>query len=672
MIVGTAGHIDHGKTSLVKALTGVDTDRLIEEKKRGMTIELGFAQMLSKPEHLGEPSVDSNELSISFIDVPGHEKLVKTMLAGASGIDFALLLIAADDGVMPQTLEHLSILNLLHIQSGCIVITKTDQVDETLLAQRRQEIITLKSQFAMDGFEILPVSSHTGEGIQALRALLLNAALKQRQSRHQNPGAMGFRMGLDRAFTLDGIGTVVAGSIQAGEVKVGDFLALAHEPHQTYRVRSLQVHGHAVEKAQAGERCAIALVGLEKNQCQRGQMLCAQSIATSTSRLDVWLEVSALIDKPLRSGASVHVHAQTQEAMATVAVLAQDGLLPGQSGWVQLIMHQPIHLWVTDRIILRDASATRTLAGGVVCDVRAPKRYRQTPERMSYLKTQLQSSVLSRLEGGLPHLSHGAVWSERLLDAGIDPKTSLQSLLKLQSSDEIHVSFGQTTSMFWSADQSWVIADGALEVMKLKLENLLAQYHQEHPDALGILEGRARKALGSQMSVSIWGHLTRHLMELGAVKLKNGFLFLPKHAEGLQQADQRIAQKALPLIHEGKYDPPWVRDLSSALSIHEVQMRMTLIRLASQGDLYQIVKDLFYHPVHVQAMAQLVRDIAQSGSNPHPRQGVSASQFRDATGLGRKRAIQILEFFDKIGFCQRVGEVHLIRVGTTLFSNPNA
>jgi len=159
-------------------------------------------------------------------------------------------------------------------------------------------------------------------------------------------------------------------------------------------------------------------------------------------------------------------------------------------------------------------------------------------------------------------------------------------------------------------------------------------------------------------------------MELGAVKLKNGFLFLPKHAEGLQQADQRIAQKALPLIHEGKYDPPWVRDLASALGIHEVQMRMTLIRLASQGDLYQVVKDLFYHPAHVQAMAQLVRDIAQSGSNPHPRQGVSASQFRDATGLGRKRAIQILEFFDKIGFCQRVGEVHLIRAGSTLFANP--
>ena len=667
MIVGTAGHIDHGKTTLVKALTGVDTDRLIEEKKRGMTIELGFAQMLCHPPQGPRGSESAQALSISFIDVPGHDKLVRTMLAGASGIDFALMLVAADDGVMPQTLEHLSILSLLRIQRGCIVITKTDQVQESLLEQRTQEMMALKQQFGLGDYGVMSVSAHTGQGMDALRELLMNTAMGLALNGHARSSVMGFKMGLDRAFTLDGIGTVVAGSIQAGEVKVGDSLALAHEPQRTYRVRSLQVHGQAVEKAQAGERCAIALAGLEKGQCERGQVLCDPRIASSTLRFDVWLELSAWVDKPLRSGSSVHVHAQTQEAMATVAVLGQESLSPGESGWVQLIAHRPIHLWVGDRIILRDASATFTVAGATVCDVRAPKRYRQTPERLSYLHSQLQSDVLSRLLDGLAHLPFGLLLSERLLDAGIDPKTSIKTLLAHSALEGPHVSGHRLQAVFCSADESWMIGVPALEALELRVIELLKQYHQAHPDVLGLSQDKARRALGSQLSENIWAHLSQRLIEQNAIRQKNGFLYLPQHGEGIQLADQRLAQRALPLIHEGRFDPPWVRDLASALNINEVQMRMSLVRLSSQGELYQIVKDLFYHPVHVQTMAQMVREIAQAQGSQKPQQGVSASQFRDATGLGRKRAIQILEFFDKIGFCHRVGDVHLIRVGTSLF-----
>ena len=286
MIVGTAGHIDHGKTSLVRALTGVDTDRLPEEKKRGITIELGYAAM---PVEGCEP--------IGFVDVPGHEKLVRTMVAGASGIDHALLLVAADDGVMPQTAEHLTILSLLGVRHGAAVITKTDRVDAATVSQRHAEVQALLANSSLAGCPVFEVSALRGDGIDMLRAHLLQAAQAMRE--HQGTNA-AFRMALDRVFTLDGIGTVVAGSVAAGAVRVGDILCLANDASRTWRVRSLQSHGREVQAAQAGQRCAIALAGLDRQAVQRGQTLCDPSIAQHSLRLDVWLEVAASEDKPLR------------------------------------------------------------------------------------------------------------------------------------------------------------------------------------------------------------------------------------------------------------------------------------------------------------------------------------------------------------------------------------
>ncbi len=673
MIIGTAGHIDHGKTTLVKALTGVDTDRLAEEKRRGMTIELGFAQMLNDCVASSGLKASLGTTGISFIDVPGHEKLVRTMLAGASGIDFAMLVIAADDGLMPQTLEHLAILSLLKIKQGCIVITKCDKVVGALLKQRVREAENIAINYGLGDFSTLSVSTLTGQGIEALRAHLFAAQLNHQVQIKGSSAYDGFRMGLDRAFSLDGIGTVVAGSIHKGLVRVGDELCLAHNPGHHYRVRSLQVHGEQVQEACAGQRCAIALVGLERALTERGQMICSPRVVSTTERLDAYIEVSKSQLKPLRSGGVVHVHALTQERVASLAVLGGESIEPGDSGLVQLILHRPIHLWNADKLILRDANASSTVAGGTVLEVRGPKRYRQTPERLSYLQSQRTQDWLSRLQKGLPFAPFGVNIPEKLVDNGVDPKTDLKDLFGYAEQQntgerdgfEIKTFFSST---YLSLDQLWLIDKGVLHTLKTKVLKLLAEHHSQFPEMLGLIQGRAKLTFGVQMTHDIWMRIVDQMLEEHLIGIKNGFLYLPEHGEVINEADQRIAQKVLPLIEEGGFDPPWVRDLATKTSISEIQMRMALVRLAALGELYQVVKDLFFHPAQVQRMAKIIQEIGAINSQQTGKSVVGAAQFRDATGLGRKRAIQILEFFDKIGFCKRIGDVHLIRTGTALFS----
>ncbi|HEY0954681.1 MAG TPA: selenocysteine-specific translation elongation factor, partial [Roseateles sp.] len=325
MIVGTAGHIDHGKTTLVRALTGVDTDRLPEEKARGISIELGYAY-LDVPEH-GE--------RIGFIDVPGHEKLVHTMLAGASGIAFALLLVAADDGVMPQTREHLAVLSLLGLTRGAVAITKADRADPARIDTLRGEIRALLAGTGLDAAPILTVSAHTGQGLAELRELLFDAARRMPPRATQGLAA---RLAVDRAFSLDGVGTVVTGTLHAGEIAVGDELTI--QGHRA-RVRSLHAQNQAVERARAGQRCAVALAGLAREQAPRGAWLTVPHVALATERLDARIHLWPGETRPLRSGTRVHLHLGAQSAMASLAVLDGEALEPGASARVQLVCHAP-------------------------------------------------------------------------------------------------------------------------------------------------------------------------------------------------------------------------------------------------------------------------------------------------------------------------------------------
>jgi len=635
MIVGTAGHIDHGKTALVRALTGIDADRLPEEKRRGITIELGYAAM---------PGPGGG--TIAFVDVPGHEKLVRTMVAGASGIDYALLLVAADDGIMPQTHEHLTILALLGVRRGAAVITKTDRVEDAVRAARIAQVRALLDAAGLGGYPVLCACAPRGDGIEALRALLWREAESERERRAPGAGAAGLRMGLDRVFSLDGVGTVVAGSIAAGTVRVGDALCLAHAPDTAYRVRSLHVHNRSVEQAHAGQRCAVGLAGLARNAVARGQTLCDPAIARASLRLDVWLRVADTETSPLRSGMQVHLHHGTDDGMASLAVLGQAAIAPGAAGLVQLVMRQPLHAWQGDRFILRDASASRTVGGGTVLDVNAPARYRQTPQRLAFLDSQRQQDPLARLRDALacaPFGLHGGEW---LRDGGWRDWPFDAAMLRDMAAGDAH---------------GWLIAPERLRASEAAMLEALASFHAKYPEDIGPDLQRARRLAMPRMPEPLWRQLAEHMAANGRVGRRNGFLHLPEHGAQLAAAEKVVADKALPLLKDGRFDPPWVRDIAAAAQLPETQVRHVLMRMAKAGDVYQVVKDLYYHPQAVQQLAALARGIAR-------REGqITAGVFRDATGLGRKRAIQILEFFDRIGLLRRLGDAHLLRPGTTLF-----
>jgi selenocysteine-specific elongation factor len=636
MIVGTAGHIDHGKTALVRALTGIDADRLPEEKKRGITIELGYAWM---------PLPGNAEGRIGFVDVPGHEKLVRTMVAGASGIDYGLLLIAADDGPMPQTVEHATILSLLGVRRGAAVITKIDRVDADRLAACEAQVRALLASSGLADYPVLQVSSIRGDGVDALRARLAQEASA---SRGEHADGAGFRMGLDRAFTLDGVGTVVAGSIGAGDVAVADALCLAGAPDRTYRVRSLQVHGRGAESAHAGQRCAVGLAGLERSDDLRGQVLCDPAIALTTQRIDVWLEVAATEERALRSGTPVHLHAATQDCLATVAVLGQASIAPGAGALAQLVLHKPANVWHGDRFILRDASAMRTVAGGSVLDPLGPTRYRQTPERLAYLDSQRAPEPLARLQGALAQAQYGVNGAAWLRSAGLSSWP---------------FALAEVPDAVVGAGGEWIIARARLEQNESGLLTVLRDFHAKYPDEIGPDLLRARRLAAPRMPEALWLQLVEHLIEAGKVNRRNGFLHLPEHGVALRAAEQVVAERALPMLLDGRFDPPWVRDIADTARLPEQQVRQVLGRMARGGDVYQVVKDLFYHPAVMQEAASLARRLAAE----HEEGAITAARFRDHTGLGRKRAIQILEFFDRIGFLRRVGDNHLLRPGTMLF-----
>lgn len=635
MIVGTAGHIDHGKTALVRALTGTDTDRLPEEKRRGITIELGYAFM---------PGPDGQ--TVGFVDVPGHEKLVRTMVAGASGIDYALLLIAADDGVMPQTVEHLTILSLLGITRGAALVTKIDKADVPLRESRLAQSRAMLDEAGLDGFKVLGVSAQSGEGVEDVRTLLLHeASLPSPDDATQT----GFRMGLDRVFTLDGIGTVVAGSIAAGTVRLGDSVCLAHAPSRHYRVRSLHVHGREHSSASAGQRCAVGLAGLERSDVGRGQTLCDPAIAQDSQRVDVWLQVARTEQSALRSGSLVHLHAGTQDVMATVAVLGQACVQPGGEAFAQLVLQQPLVAWQGDRLVLRDASASRTVAGGVVLDTSAPARYRQTPERLGWLQSQREREPALRLQGALAHAPWGVNAASWLRSAGL--KTWPFDTMALP-----HIVF--------DADGEWAIGPGRLAGNEALLLTALRHFHTRYPEDIGPDTRRARRLAAPRMPDGLWERLLAHLVAQGKVAIRSGFLHLPSHGEQLRAADKAVAERALPMLLDGRFDPPWVRDIAAATRLPESQVRSVLGRMARAGEVFQVVKDLYYHPRVVQDLASLARGVAAG----HAQGCIEAADYRDATGLGRKRAIQLLEFFDRTGFLRRVGDAHLLRPGTPLFA----
>jgi selenocysteine-specific elongation factor len=634
MIVGTAGHIDHGKTSLVRALTGVDTDRLPEEKKRGITIELGYAFL---------PPANADEETLGFIDVPGHEKFVQTMLAGATGIDFAILVVAADDGVMPQTREHLDILSLLDVCQGAVAITKCDRVDAERVAQVKGEIASLLAATSLANAPMFPVSSVTGEGVAALKS-----HLSQVQSSHQRAVAADlFRLAIDRVFTLDGIGTMVTGTIFSGQVRTGDHLVLtpSKSGDREIRVRSIHAQNRPTEIGVMGQRCALNLAGVGRDDIARGQWLTSVDAALATDRFDATVRLLPDEKAVLRGGASVHLHLGTEHTLARVVPLSPDTLAPGESAYVQLVLKRPIGAWHGDRLVLRDAAASRTIGGGRVVDPFAPSRYRRTAERLAALEALAQSEAAHSLHSLMANAAYGVDLPKFARSRAFSRALLSQSLDAIKT-----VSAGE-----------FAFAEAQFSALENKVITTLDAHHKRHPEDAGPDPAQLKRIAFPRLPESALPALLYAMTTAGTIVRNGPWLARPVHAERLTEQDRLIAERALPLIADGRFDPPWVRDIAKSIAQPEAVVRGVLSRLARQGRISAIVKDLYYDAGVVTELSTIA--LKQTAGNATIR----AAGFRDATGLGRKRAIQILEFFDRIGFTRRLGDEHAIR-NAELFS----
>ena len=715
MMIGTAGHIDHGKTSLVRALTGTDTDRLPEEKKRGMSIELGYAFLAPSDDGpaVGKGSVAPAATAgqteavpafglprepIAFIDVPGHEKLLHTMISGATGIDFALLLVAADDGVMPQTREHLAVLSLLGIDRGVVAITKIDRVDEARVQEVTQQVTALLADTPLAHAPIIPVSATRGDGVAELRQLLRAEAVRLDAAHGADrtadphgsessvraaaatepagttaestanttaalPAQAGFRLAIDRVFSLDGVGTVATGTVHAGRVQVGDVLQQLPDGPKELRVRSLHAQNRSTDTAHAGQRCAINLAGIERDQLQRGHWLAQPGIASVSDRLDVELHLWHAEPRAIRSGTRVHVHLGTTASPAAVAVLDADTLAPGGTGLAQLVLPQPLAAWHGDRLILRDAAGQRIIGGGRVLDSRAPVRYRRTPQRLQLLQALQRPTLRDRLAGLLEACEHG-----------VDLR-QWQQVFGLASVSAFDASLQTLPHRRLAGD--FIIGEPAWQHLRRTVLDTLAAYHQNATDEIGPDAARLRRLARLRMDDAHWRLLLDALVKEGSVAQSGAFVHLPEHGSQLAARDETLLQRLTPHLMEAGAQGAWVRDLAEHIGEPAANLRPAMARLARSGHLYQVVKDLYLDAATAARLAALVRQLAladteaakatdvQRASNPLPI--LKVAEFRDASGLGRKRAVQMLEFFDRIGLCRRVGDTHVLRLESEVF-----
>ncbi|QGZ64242.1 selenocysteine-specific translation elongation factor [Paraburkholderia acidisoli] len=630
MIVGTAGHIDHGKTTLVRALTGVDTDRLKEEKARGISIELGYAYT---------PLANGDVLG--FIDVPGHEKLVHTMAAGACGIDFALLVIAADDGVMPQTREHLAILQLLGVREGAIALTKTDRVDAARLEAVRAEIALALAGTTLAEAPVFATNATVDQddGVAQLDALLRERAMAWHARRDDGL----FRLAVDRVFTLAGQGTVVTGTVFAGRVRAGDSLVLA-PAGLPLRVRGLHAQNRAAETGHAGQRCALNLTGVDKELIARGDWIVDAKLAAPATRLDVELELLADADVTLQHWSPLHVHLGTTHRVANVALLDAETLAPGAHARVQLVFEAPVHALSGDRFIVRNAQASRTVGGGRVLDPFGPPRRRRTPERRAWLDASRTWLDEARLAPLIDQAPRGIARATLMQFTGYD-----EAALALPADAIVVAPQGRDEAGAVIARAHWTRLAGTIV-------EALAAYHTRSPDEQGPDASRLRRIAAPLVSEATWRAAVEALVSESRVARSGPWLHLPSHAVTLDAAEEALAARVLPLVARGGFDPPWVRDLARELQEPEEKMRALLRKLARLGKTYQVVRDLFYDREVMQTLARTVARIASEQGGT-----VSAAVFRDATALGRKRAIQILEFFDRVGYTRFHREMHLLR-----------
>lgn len=635
MIIATAGHIDHGKTLLVQTLTGVDTDRLPEEKARGMSIDLGFAYH----------KLPNGEV-VGFVDVPGHERFIRNMLAGVTGIDYALLVVAADDGPMPQTEEHLAILNLLGVDQGVVALTKIDRAEPDRVVEVAAQIETLLEGTCLAGSEILPVSVVTSEGMGDLNAYI-ELALEGLRARADDGK---FRLAIDRCFTLPGSGLIVTGSVFSGSVSVGDSLTISPQGIQA-RVRSIHAQNQEAGSGTVGQRCAVNLAGTEvrKNEIHRGGWLLDGSLHNPVPRFDAELHVLASEPRSLKHWTPVHVYLGAAEVPGRVALLKDKNIAPGESGLVQIVLSRQIGALRGDGFIIRDQSARRTMAGGRVLDPFAPSRGRAKPERIAYLNAMAEpdpeNSLTTLLEGnplGVDLTNFATAWnlSDELRDR-------LFADVAMKSAGPDGAPIGFATSHWHN------LAERILSTLKLS--------HENSPEKPGLSGDALRLALNIRMSVAVFEGLLGTLVDAGTAIFRGNSYCLPGFTAELVPKDAALWRKIEPILEDGYTKPPVVHEIAKDIGQQPVAVERFLVRCARLGMVIQVAKNRFLLPEAVIGLGEIVEGLAQSSQE----NGFGAAEFRDRSNIGRNLAIEILEYFDKAGLTWRTGNTRKLRKSVT-------
>lgn len=629
MIVATAGHIDHGKTTLVKALTGVDTDRLPEEKKRGISIDIGFAYRKTAAGDI-----------IGFVDVPGHERFVRNMLAGVCGIDYVMLIVAADDGVMPQTVEHLHIVDLLTVRRGIAVITKTDRVPAERVAEVAASVRALLAPTALAGIDVLPASAISGEGVEQLRDALASAAREHGTREH---AGRNLRYAIDRVFTIAGSGTVVTGTVFNGAVAIGDKLMLTPSGIEV-RVRGIQKDGQAAQQASAGERCALNVTGADVAQIHRGDWVVAPAIHAPTQRLDVRLQLLAGETQPLKHWTPVHLHLGTADVTARIAIRRGASVAPGASAIVQVIADKPIAALNGDRFIIRDQSAMRTIGGGTVIDPFVASTRRNAQARAAHLaalENADPAAALAALLAGAP--------------AGVD-LTQFERAMNLTPDRAAQLTHKPEIAIV-GKEQRVALPRTIVDGIKQSTVDALTRFHRESPQATGFEISTLRKQLAPALPAATFTALLRELGDEKKIEVTGSSARLPRHVATDNPADEKMWQALKPLLDNAGFNVPPLRELAPAANLKEAILKDFLHRKARTSEVIRVTPERFYPRA---TLAQLAA-VAQVVTQTVPGGQFTAAQYRDATGVGRGLAIEILECLDRLGITQRIGDARKMR-----------
>jgi len=633
VILGTAGHIDHGKTALVKALTGVDTDRLKEEKERGITTELGFT-FLKLP----------SGIQMGIIDVPGHEKFVKHMVAGVWGIDLVALIIAADEGVMPQTREHLDICRLLGVKKGLIILTKIDLVDQDLLGLVKEEVTEIVKDTFLKDAPILPVSSVTREGIPQLISALdrLSDEVEERST-----GGL-FRLPIDRVFVMRGFGTVVTGTVVSGTLSIGESVQILPSDVEA-KVRTLQVYNRPVEKTVAGQRAAVNLQGIEASAVERGDVLVHSRTLAPTRILDVYIDYLPSAQRPLKNRTKQRFHIGTNLTSASIFLLDREEMAPGESGFAQLRLEAPVVALPRDRFVIRGSGVIQTLGGGVVLDAHPARHKRNTPsviEDLTILREGNQDQAIAQ------HISHsgmGGIASDDLLKRVATSSSEVQRVIKKM------IDKGEALSI--DPDKMKVIDIRFYHQLREMALAQLKEFHQRSPMKSGLAKEELRTKLPMELDVKLFQILLNGLIQSKEILLEKDKLRLPTHQ--ISSMDERgLIKRVEEAVLKAGLQSPSPRELSEAWSEKEEGVQAVFEHLVHEGVLVKIKSGIYIHRVPFGDLKEELVSYLKKNKE------ITTPQFKEMTNASRKYAIPLIEYFDQIKLTIRLGEKRVLRSGS--------